>query len=244
MISLQDVQCYQQTKIMVTMNICNSGYAPVPTGTPVTFYDADPRDPNAHKLSPVFLTTAPVTGKCCHSFSTIVNVDKPGLNKLYAVFNDNGNSIPLNLPNTALPESNYLNNIDSQTNFQFRVSAFPDSATLQPGDTVHLGANAINGSATSWLWTTAMGLNCTQCENPYFTAEDSFYSITKKILVTSSNGCMDSSFVVLHIPPADDYQVTIDSVECAGEDSLHTGFTICNNFAKGKIPIGSSGFVL
>ncbi len=32
-------------KLQLTMSICNYGYAPVPTGTPVTFYDADPRDP-------------------------------------------------------------------------------------------------------------------------------------------------------------------------------------------------------
>ncbi len=237
-VSLRDVQCYQQTKIMVTLVINNTGYAPIPTGTPVTFYDADPRNPGAHKLSPVFLTTSPVAGICRNGFSTMVDIDTPGLNKLYVVFNDNGNSIPLVLPNTALPESSYINNIDSQTNFQFRVHAFPDSATLQPGDTVHLGADFYKGPVTSWLWSSEKGLNCTQCENPYFTAEDSVYSITKKLLATSTNGCLDSSFVILHIPPANDFQVTIDSLNCAGNDSLHAGFTICNNFIRGKIPKG------
>jgi hypothetical protein len=43
---------------------------------------------------------------------------------------------------------------------------------------------------------------------------------------------------VLHIPPADDYQITVDSIECAGEDSLHVAFTICNHFKRGSIPSG------
>ncbi len=42
----------------------------------------------------------------------------------------------------------------------------------------------------------------------------------------------------LHIPVADDYRVQIDSLVCAGEDSLHISFTLCNLFKRGSIPRG------
>ncbi|MDP4213720.1 MAG: gliding motility-associated C-terminal domain-containing protein [Bacteroidota bacterium] len=237
-VSLNNVQCYQQTKINATISICNYGYAPVPTGTPVSFYDADPRNGNAHKLSTVFYTKAPIAGRCCNSFTTTINVNEPGLNQLYAVFNDNGNSIPLTLPNTKLPEANYANNVDSQANFQFHVTVFPDSATLQPGDSLQLSAEASNGLVSSYVWSSSQDLNCTQCANPYFIAEYKVYDITKKLVATSSNACTDSSFTALHIPSADDYQISIDSLDCAGADSLHASFTICNNFIRGRIPLG------
>ena len=237
-INLNDVQCYQQTKITVTFNICNSGYAPVPEGTPVTFYDADPRTGNAHKLSSVFYTTAPVAGNCCSAFSTIIDVNKPGLNQLFAVFNDNGNGVPINLPNTNLPELNYTNNIISRSDFQFRVAAVPDSATLLPGDTLLLIAKAGPGIVSSYAWSDAQDLSCTACDSSFFIAENKVYSITKEIMATSANGCVDSSFTVLHIPPADDFRIDLDSLDCAGTDSLHAAFTICNDFKRGSIPKG------
>ena len=237
-ISLNDVQCYQQTKIAVNMSICNGGFAPVPIGTPVSFYDADPRNGNANKLSPVFYTTAPIAGNCCGSFTTIINVNRPGLNILFAVFNDNGNSIPIKLPNTNLPEKNYTNNVNFQSDFQFHVSVIPDSATLLPGDSLLLIAKARPGIVSSYIWSTAQDLSCIACDSSFFIAEHRVYSMTKKLMATSSYGCVDSSFTVLHIPPADDYQITVDSMECAGEDSLHVAFSICNNYKRGSIPVG------
>ncbi|HCL82330.1 MAG TPA: hypothetical protein DIC22_00075 [Chitinophagaceae bacterium] len=237
-VSLYDVQCYQETKIIATFNVCDGGYAPIPTGTPVTFYDADPRNSDAHKLSPVFYTTAPVAGSCCGSFTTILNVNKPGLNQLFAVFNDNGNAIPIKLPNTNLPELNYANNMGSRSNFQFRVAAVPDSATLLPGDTLLLSAKAGPGIVSSYNWSNAQDLSCTACDSTFFIAEYKVYNSTKEITATSSYGCADSSFTVLHIPLADDYQVTLDHLDCAGTDSLHVAFTICNQFKRGSVPKG------
>ncbi len=237
-IGLSNVQCYQQTSIIATLTICNNGYAPIPAGTPVSFYDADPRNGNAHKLSPAFVTPNPVAGKCCSSFTTIINVNRTGLNQLYAVFNDNGANNPLKLPNTKLPETNYANNIISQNNFQFHVTPIPDSATLQPGDHLQLSAKARPGMVSSYVWSTDEDLSCTRCDSTVFTAEHKVYSTTKKVVATSSYGCTDSALTVLHIPPADDFRVTMDSVECAGEDSMHAAFTLCNNFIRGSIPQG------
>jgi gliding motility-associated-like protein len=237
-IGFNDVQCYQQTKITATLDICNYGYAPIPAGTPVSFYDADPSSGHANRLSPEFLTTAPIAGKCCSSFTTIINVNRSGLNQLFAVFNDNGSTIPLNLPNTNLPELSYANNVNVRSNFQFHVAAFPDSATLQPGDTLLLNAEAEPGVVSSFVWSTPQDLSCTQCDSSFFIAENRIYDITKKMLATSTYGCMDSSFSVLHIPVADDYQIAVDSLDCAGKDSLHLVFTLCNNFKRGGIPKG------
>ncbi len=132
----------------------------------------------------------------------------------------------------------YTNNFNSQSNFQFHVAALPDSATLQPGDTLQLIASAGPGVVSSYVWSTPQDLSCTACDSATFIAEYKVYSITKKIVATSSDACVDSAFTVLHIPPADDYQISLDSLECAGEDSLHAVFTICNNFRRGSIPKG------
>jgi gliding motility-associated-like protein len=237
-VSLDDVQCYQQTKIIVTFGICNGGFAPVPAGTPVSFYDADPRNGHANKLPPVFYTTAPIAGKCCGSFTTIIDVKRTGLNQLWVVFNDNGTAIPINLPNTNLPELNYVNNVNARQNFQFRVAVTPDSATLLPGDTLLLSANGTPGIVSAYTWNTAQDLSCTECDSTFFIAEHRVYSITKKMIATSSYGCVDSSFTVLHVPPADDFQISMDSVECAGEDRMHVAFTLCNHFIRGSIPMG------
>jgi len=237
-VSLSDVQCYQQTKIMVKMSVCNYGYASIPAGIPVTFYNADPATETAKKLSPVFLIPDIIAGRCCHSYTAIIDADTAGLNQLYAVFNDNGSRGPFNLPATKLPELNYANDTASKTNFQFHVSALPPSAILQPGDTLQLGEQAGPGIISSWLWSPAEGLSCTDCADPYFIADKKVYDVSKKLIATSSYGCVDSSLAVLHIPPADDFQISMNKLDCAGSDSLHASFTICNNFKRGSIPAG------
>jgi gliding motility-associated-like protein len=238
-ISLSDVQCYQQTKIIATISICNGGFAPVPAGTPVSFYDADPRNGHANKLSTVFLTPTPVAGKCCASFTDIIDAERTGLNQLYAVFNDGGNG---NLPNTNLPELIYTNNTNAQSDFQFHVMVFPDSATVQPFDSLLLRAVATPGTVSTYDWSAGQDLNCTACDSTYFIAEYKVYSITKKMTAISSYGCVDSAFTVLRIPIVDDYRVHVDSVACAGNDSLHVSFTLCNDFTRGSIPDGMRVF--
>jgi gliding motility-associated-like protein len=233
-ISLSDTRCYQQTKILANISICNGGYAAIPAGTPVSFYDADPRNGHANKLSTQFLTPAPVAGKCCSSFTTVVDVKRSGLDQLFAVFNDIGNG---SLPNTNLVELSYLNNINDQSNFQFHVKARPDSAVLKPGDSLLLTAAAGPDSA-SYTWSTAQDLSCTSCDSTFFVAEYKIYSVTKKITATSNYGCIDSAFAILQIPPADDYRIHVDSIDCAGADSMHVAFTLCNGFNRGHIPMG------
>ena len=234
-VNVSDVQCYQQTKIRVTFSICNNGYATIPAGTPISFYDADPRLPGAHKIDTTFILPNPVTGKCCGiSYTLILDVRRIGLNTLFAVFNDKGTVMPVQLPNTDLPELNYINNFRAVTGFKYTVSISPPQATLEPGDTLQLTGNARPGITTNYAWSPAAGLSCVDCQTPIFIAakEDAI----KKLIATSSYGCYDSAFTVIKVPPADDYVITINTVDCYQGDRLRADFTVCNQFRRGVIP--------
>jgi gliding motility-associated-like protein len=236
-VNFSDVECYQETKIKVTVNVCNSGFDTIPANTPISFYDADPRVPGAHLLGSPLLLPDPVKGSCCSSaYEYILDINRPGLDQLYAVFNDNGTTSPLALPNTSFQEISYANNVNSRSNFQFRVSVSPVTDTLQPGDTLQLSAAAGPGAVASYTWSTADGLSCTNCQEPLLIAGKK--DITKEVTAASGYGCVDSAFSVIKVPPADDYTITLQQVNCSGQDSLRAGFTICNLFKRGEIPPG------
>ena len=104
--------CYGQTKVRISFCLADYGFAPLPQNTPVNFYDADPLLPTAHKLSPTFyLPYAVPGGFCATCFTHILDVPYHNLEKIYIVFNDSGNVIPVVLPNAILVEKNYFNNI-------------------------------------------------------------------------------------------------------------------------------------
>ncbi|PWT71931.1 MAG: hypothetical protein C5B59_16885 [Bacteroidetes bacterium] len=235
-IAFTDIECYQQTKLKISLYVCDYGYAPILPNTPITFYDGDPKTDTANKLG-TFLVPDSIIGSCCGKlYDYIVDIHKPGLNQLYGVFNDNGSTKPLQLPNTNLIESNYANNILLKTNFQFKASVAPPSATLQPGDTLQLSGQGSPGKVTSYLWSDSLGMSCVDCANPFYIAGRS--DITKKLVVMSELGCVDSAFANIKVPVVDDYTMTIDQVECSKNDSLQIHFTVCNNFKRGGIPQG------
>jgi gliding motility-associated-like protein len=61
--------------------------------------------------------------------------------------------------------------------------------------------------------------------------------VTKKLMAYSRYGCFDSAIATIHIPPADDYTITINDLECAAKgDSVYASFTICNAYPTGDIP--------
>jgi len=235
-IGFRDVECYQQTKIIVSMTVCNHGYVAMPAGTPVTFYDGDPQSGNAHKIGPVFELPTPIVGNCCGTYTVILDIGKPGLNQLFAVVNDNGTTSPLVLPNNPLPETSYLNNIASATDFQFRAKIDPPSATMVPGDTLQLSGSGSPGKVSSYLWSGSPGLSCTDCASPVFIAGKT--NASEKLIATSSYGCTDSAFAAIEVPYADDYVVQIDSIECSKDDSAVIAFTVCNQFKRGIVPNG------
>ncbi|MGC4034937.1 MAG: gliding motility-associated C-terminal domain-containing protein [Chitinophagaceae bacterium] len=233
-IHLNSVDCYQQNKIRITLYICNNGYASLPAGTPVTFYDSDPRNGNANVLG-TFNLPDEVKGKCCgYQYTYIVDANKPGVNTFYAVVNDNGSTMPLQLPNTTIPEKNYNNNIGFRTQFQFKVSVLPATATLEPGDSLQLTSAAGPGNAT-YSWTPVQNMSCTDCANPVLVATK---DTLVKLIGTSQYGCVDSGFSVVKVPPADDHTINVNSIDCAAGNKFHVSFTLCNSFHRGKIPKG------
>jgi gliding motility-associated-like protein len=235
-VSFTDVQCYQETKINASIYICNNGYVAIPQGTPVSFYDGDPILGPAKKIGVAFLIPTPVAGNCCGSFNTILDVGKQGLNQLYAVFNDNGNAVPVVLPNNPLPETNYINNIAFIKNFQFKATIEPPAASLQPGDSLQLIGSGTPGTVARYVWTPTPELSCTDCASPLFIAGKN--DVTEKLVVSSSYGCTDSATAAIKVSLADDYSIQIDSVECAKNDSVLVLFTVCNLFKRGLVPNG------
>ena len=237
-VGLSAVECFQQTKITLSLTVCNGGYATIPAGTPVSFYDTDPRAGNATRLDTVFLLPDSVKGSCCSkAYTLIVDVKRLGLNTVYAVFNDNGSSSPWKLPNTTLPEKLYDNNITAASGFQFKVSVVPPSAILEPGDTLILQATNNVGTIGTYEWSPGKYINCTTCPAPAFVAVLNG-NVKERLIATSGYGCIDSAFTDIKVPPADDFTIKIDTVICSGGDSLNARFTICNQFAKGIIPKG------
>ena len=235
-IGLGDVECFEQTKIKVGFQVCNHGYAPIPAGTPVSFYEGDPATDTAKKLDTVYLLPSAIQGFCCASFERTLDVGRTGLNRIYAVINDSGRSIPVKLPNTSLPELNYTNNISVAGNFQFKAKISPPSATVVYDDTLQLLASGSPGDIFSYLWSDSQGLSCTDCANPVFTAGKN--NISKKVIVTSSYHCIDSALIVIKVPPVDDYTIQIDSMICAGNNRVLCAFTVENEFILGTVPNG------
>jgi gliding motility-associated-like protein len=231
---LSVVECYQQTKVKVSFYACNYGYAPFLPHTPITFYAGDPRTANASKLGTFWMPDS-IKGQCCGSYyDTILDARRSGVNQIFAVFNDNGTTVPLALPNTNQHEKEYANNVSFVDSFQFKVSVKPTTASLEPGDTLQLIAKAGPGNVSSIVWSTAENINCTNCPNPFFVAKKD--NMIKKVIATSDLGCIDSAFVDIKVVPADDYTVTINDIKCSANDSLYASFSICNHFKRGGIP--------
>jgi len=237
-LNLYAAKCFDQTKVKLTVSICNNGYAAIPPGTPISFYDADPNTGTAIKLDTSFLIPDLIPGSCCsRNYNLEIDVKRIGLNTIYAVFNDSGNSIPLKLPNTSFVEKNYNNNLNSVSGIQFKVTVVPPTASLEPGDSLTLSANSVADTIGSYNWSDAKYLSCTTCPEPLFIAE-SGGDAKKRLIATSANGCIDSSFTEIKIPTADDFTIKLNEIGCTPGDSLEAAFTICNEFTKGSIPKG------
>lgn len=104
--------CYDNNKVQINFCIANYGYAPIPVGTPVSFYDADPRFPGANKIpNTYYLPYATPGGYCSNCYTHVLNIPYRGLEQIYIVVNDSGIAIPISLPNAPLVEKNYTNNI-------------------------------------------------------------------------------------------------------------------------------------
>ncbi len=227
-------QCYQETKAKISFYVCNSGYKKIPSNIPITFYDTNPLLLSANKIGLTYFTPDTISGKCCSAlYTTIVDVGYKKLNSLYMVFNDNGTTHPLSLPNTPFQEVSYANNISFYRNFSFRVSATPPLSIVEWGDTVNLKAVAIPDTVLSYVWNTPVNLTCSNCQSPILIADT---TTTKNVKATSNLGCTDTTSIIVQVPPYNDFTVDINDLQCAGSDSLYINFTIANSFKRAKLP--------
>jgi gliding motility-associated-like protein len=233
---LNSVDCFEQNKLRISFYVCNYGYATIPKNVPVSFYDADPRLGNARKIGATFFIPDSITGRCCsQSYTLVIDIHQPGLDNLYAVFNDSGQTMPLSLPNTGLPEANYANNMAVSTGFRFKAAAVPSLATLEPGDTLQLTGSAGPGVVAGFSWSNGHNLSCTNCASPFLVADS---TTTKVLMATSVYGCTDTATVDIKVPPANDYRVELQDAQCASGNRVFLAFRISNSFKRGVIPKG------
>ncbi len=233
-ISITNVNCYQETKVRVGFYICNFGYAAIPSGTPVSFYDGDPSLASTKQIDQVFAIPDSIKGYCCGVvYTKILDIGYRNLNQLYAVVNDKAVAIPINLPNTTMVEKDYKNNIASSKDFRFRVVPNVTAATLEPGDTLQLVTQTLPDFNSTYAWSTTAGLSCNKCSSPFLYADT---NTTKQVIATSQYQCFDTAYVAIKVPPANDYTVVINSISCAGSDSLQVAFTVANSFKRGILP--------
>ncbi len=135
----------------------NRGYVTIPKNTPVSFYDNDPAPVKEACWGNLFCCPMTFRENVCR-----ICIQPPlklvGLNwiPLVTVFNDNGTTIPLNLPNTGLQEVTFNNNINIKRDLRFRASLDPAEYTLQPTEQVVLEPVAVSGGdITSATWETS-----------------------------------------------------------------------------------------
>jgi len=233
------VDCYQQDKVRVELWFQNTGYQTIPKNTPVSFYDGDPRTGKGHPLGKPFLLPDDLPGKCVsYLYTAIVSVGRTGLDTLVTVFNDNGTTLPLNLPNTGVQEVAFYNNIDIRTGIGFRASINPDDYTLKPTEQVALKPVAVKGGdITNATWEVSPYLNCTNCIGSTFTALYRRDTVTTvKVRAYTQYGCYNDLQVKVHIPVVDDYTVKLNTLDCSGGDNVHVKFSLCNAYAQGNIP--------
>lgn len=99
--AVNDLFCYNQDSILLTLHIYNAGYDTVNIGTPVSFYDGDPRlvGESAPQLLKTYLLPEIVYGFEGYDFPVFINKNISEISQLYVVFNDTGtNTFPLQFP--------------------------------------------------------------------------------------------------------------------------------------------------
>lgn len=234
-VNIINVDCFQETKLRFTVYVCNNGYATIPKGVPISFYDGDPRSPGAVKLDTTFLLPDAVKGRCCGKlYIMVIDVKKAKFNTLYAAFNDSGKALPLKFPTTALDELNYLNNVTIVSGFKYTANIVPSTATLEPGDTLRIVGRGLPTPTVSYNWKAFPELSCTNCPRPLFTAQKN--DVRLELVTVSRYGCTDTGYADIKVPPADDLTIKIDTVHCYKNDSLLVNFEICNAFKRGIVP--------
>jgi len=230
--------CVDETKVRFSFSVCNNGYATIPIGVPISFYDTDPRKAGAVKLGSTFILPDPVLGNCCgQAYTVTLELGKRKVNSLFAVFNDAGLSIPISLPHTPFVEFRYDNNVSQLNGFRYRAAIVPAADTLIQGDTLQLVGRGLPSPTASFVWSDVPGLSCIDCPKPVFVADKN--DVNLSLITTSRYNCTDTAYANIKVLIADDLTIKVRSAECYKTDSLLVNFEICNLYTKGRIPKGT-----
>ena len=221
-LSFVEVDCYKKDSIRVVMKISNLGFDTIPSRLPVTFYDRDPKDLGAIKLSDTYITNDFVIGKCEILFTHIVAASRPRLDTLFAVLDE---QITIN-------EKSYANNTTGIQGFQFRVRINPTEQLVYTNTTQNVLLSIHKGPPTNIRWTSIASPSCTSCINPNFQIID-----TTIIQGYAENiyGCPDSASTVFNVVPLD-AEVSLNDIYCYKNDSLLINGSVClkNNYISLK----------
>ncbi|MCE7992660.1 MAG: T9SS type B sorting domain-containing protein [Roseivirga sp.] len=222
--------CLNQDSIKVQLDIWNVGFDTINVGTPVAFYDADPRSTTTSpNLLTTYQTERPVYGKDFpQTFEVRMKGSMPRLDQLYVVFNHDGaGATPVTFvnndnnvssdrsvfPPSGSNELSYDDNFAQRANFQFVVELVTPNDLACAFSDHQIEAKILNDPGGSTIrWIPASDLSCTDCLNPLVSMTDQ--TVTKEIIVTSSCGCSDSTTVVIDTRPYEAPMVTQPGDAC------------------------------
>ena len=227
-LTLTNVHCYNEDSLQASVVVCNEGYAPLPKGIPITFYDADPASGQAHILGSPFAVPDTILGKCCNAAYTVyLGAGRTGLNQLFAVLNDSSQLVPLTMPNTHILESNYANNESVASGFQFALFITPaDTEVIRKQSYVlHLSGSDPETFTATWAQGPQYILSCLNCDSP---SVQVFGKSLVRVQALTQYGCTVSDSVPVAILPPD-FTVTVDTSQCYSQDSVLVSFTLCMN---------------
>jgi len=226
------VVCFQPDKVQVNFCLEDLGIAPLPANTPVSFYDADPTLPGAHKLLPVFyLPVDAPGGNCISCFSHVLNTPYHGLERIYLVFNDSGTTAPLVLPNTKFQESSYTDNITTSQMVSTTINASICPGASYAGHTqpgtyvdVYRGVNGCDSTRTLFLTTKSKSfatIDTAICEGDSYLAGGHLQTTagTYTDTLTNAVGCDSVLTTILTVHPQPKPDIGQDKHICSG-DSL------------------------
>ena len=127
-LSVQVPTCPDQN-FLVSFEIENLGDIDLAGNLPITFYEGDPNTATANKLNTETVIVTNLSPGNTMAINDLTVNGTGGSFILYIVLNDDGTTIPLNLPNTDFFECDYSNNILSEN-----IDPFPFSLSAETTD--------------------------------------------------------------------------------------------------------------
>lgn len=203
--------CFNEDSIRVSYQVWNRGYDTLSAGMPISFYEQNPRstNPALSLLKTISLPEIIYGSEAKNYVEYVKRSDLAKINNVFVAFNDPGTTTPptdlfpegaknalsanVDLPASGIPELNYGNNVHSDQDLQFDISASPITATVCHGDTydININANDTGGSfTTDWQANNGASLDCSNCLDQTVTMGTQ--NTIVKLEVTSKYGCKES----------------------------------------------------